>query len=92
MQRKNAVFIWLVAFRKRLTDNSGKGRIKNMCDVAERLDRRGFERGIEQGRVMEFISIRTEDGYSKDQIIDSLVKRFHMTISAAKKTLQESGS
>ncbi|MCR5685550.1 MAG: hypothetical protein K6G81_09065 [Lachnospiraceae bacterium] len=80
-----------------IMNGSGKERIKNMCDVAERLDRRGFERGIEQGieqgiekgRVMEFISIRTEDGYSKKQIIDSLVKRFHMTVNVAEKMFQE---
>ncbi len=53
-------------------DDSGKGRIKNMCDVAERLDRRGFERGIEQG---------ITQGLSKGRILqvieDTCWKLFH---------------
>ena len=68
-----------------------KGKVRNMCEVAERLERRGIEKGIkkgitqgiEVGRVREYISVRREDGMPDETIVSNLMKRFDLSAEKA---------
>ena len=60
--------------------------IKTDIDIAMEKSR---EKGREEGKITEFISLRKEDGYSDGRIIDNMMKRFSMTLEAAKKALAE---
>ena len=78
-----------------------KGQVKNMCEVAERLERRGIEKGIEEGlekgiekgieigRIQEYISIRQEDGLPCDTIIANLKERFNLSDEEAKVAIEK---
>ena len=72
-----------------------KGKVRNMCEVAERLERRGIEKGIkkgvsqgmaqgiEVGRVREYIAVRREDGMPDETIVSNLMKRFNLSAEKA---------
>ena len=68
-----------------------KGKVRNMCEVAERLEKRGIEKGIkkgitqgiEVGRVREYISVRCEDGMPDETIVSNLMKRFNLSAEKA---------
>ncbi len=44
---------------------------------------------MENSRINEFISLRNEDGYSKRRIVNGLVKRFQLSVEAAKERVAE---
>ena len=53
----------------------------------EWLDR-ALDNGRQEGRIIEYIDIRREDGYSDEKIINGLMKRFHLTDGQAKEYVQ----
>ena len=73
-----------------------KGKVRNMCEVAERLERRGIEKGIkkgitqgiEVGRVREYISVRREDGMPDETIVSNLMKRFDLSAEKAEEAVK----
>ena len=73
--------------------NSKKGKVRNMCEVAERLEKRGIEKGIQQGidekGVQVFLNcisrgMSREDAQAIADISDSLVKKALRTINTGK--------
>ena len=64
-------------------------------DILRAGERRGEKRGRiigekagriigeKTGKIMEFISIRSEDGWSRDMIIDTLISRYGIKIEEA---------
>ena len=56
---------------------------KNMCEVLDRIENRGIEKGIEKGerkwRIKEYVDIRREDGYTEEEIVQGLEKKFSLT-------------
>ncbi len=63
--------------------------IDTMCNLSQGLIGQGIEQGIEQGKIIEHINIRKEDSYGEQDIINSLIKRFNLTSTQAKKILSE---
>lgn len=56
---------------------------KNMCEVLDRVENRGIEKGIEKGelrwRILEYIDIRREDNYPEGDIKQGIMKKFGLT-------------
>ena len=79
-----------------------EGKVRNMCEVAERLERRGIEKGISQGisqgmaqgievgRIREYFSVRREDGMPDETIISNLIKRFNLSVEKAEAAVKNS--
>ena len=61
----------------------------NMCEVLDRVENRGIAKGIEQGRILEFIDIRREEGYSEDEIIQGIIRKFHLTEDEIQKYIDQ---
>ena len=53
--------------------------IRNMSEVLDRVENRGIEKGRQEGRILEYIDIRREDGYSEDEIQRGIVRKFKLT-------------
>ena len=47
-----------------------------------------FEQGQLTGRIVEYIAIRREDGYTDERIKDEIMKRFQLNEDEAKKYLE----
>ena len=60
-----------------------------MCEVLDRVENRGIAKGIEQGRILEFIDIRREEGYSEDEIIQGIIRKFHLTEDEIQKYIDQ---
>ena len=72
-----------------------------MCEVLDRVENRGIEKGrqegiekgrqegIEKGRILEYIDIRREDGYSEDEIQQGIVRKFKLTEEEAANYLKD---
>ncbi|MGN0318667.1 MAG: hypothetical protein ACI4E1_12125 [Lachnospira sp.] len=66
----------------------GTGGIRNMCDVAERLERMGMEKGIEQGRaeitrlIISIKAGKTEDALVTEGFSKDLVKEYMELLEA----------
>lgn len=70
-------------------DIKNMGKLKWIDELEKIGFEKGIEKGIERGQLMEFISLRKDDGYSDSKIIENMMKRFNMTIEAARKALSE---
>ena len=65
----------------------GEEEPKTMCEVLDIIENRGIQKGLQKGlqkgeklgRVAEYIALRSEDGYSAEDIIQGLMKRFQLT-------------
>ena len=71
-----------------LANEEGK-EINTMCKWLDEVEGRGIEKGIEKGKILEFINIRREDGFSDSQITSNLIKRFNLQPEEAEKALAE---
>ena len=62
-------------------NNAGDRRkdIKNMNEWLDNALNESKNEGLNEGRILEFIDIRREDGYSDDEISQGLAKKFHLT-------------
>ena len=59
-----------------------------MCEVLDRVENKGRNEGRNEGRILEHVFVRREDGYSDEEIINSLMKRFGLSKDqAAEKVL-----
>lgn len=66
---------------------TGGGEKKNMCEVLDRVENRGIQKGIQQGeprwRILEYIDIRREDQYAEEQICQGIMQKFNLTKAQA---------
>ena len=68
-------------------ESDDKREVGCMCDVAERLERKGIEKGIERGRLSEiFDSVQAED-YS----IERGAQKANMSIPEFEKAMEAAG-
>ena len=67
------------------TAEEGKEKPKNMCEVLDRVE----NRGIQKGRVMEYVELRREEGYDTESILQGLKERFHLTTEQAMRYLEK---
>lgn len=59
-------------------------RVKNMCEVMDRVESRGRKEGriqgrkegVIQGRIQEYVALRREDGYTDDKLVQGIMERF----------------
>lgn len=56
-------------------DKEEKEAPKNMCEVLDRVE----NRGIQRGRVLEYIDIRREDNYAEEDIYHGIMQKFGLT-------------
>ena len=74
-------------FEKTMDLKDGEEEPKTMCEVLDIIENRGIQKGLQKGlqkgeklgRVAEYIALRSEDGYSAEDIIQGLMKRFQLT-------------
>lgn len=70
-----------------ILESDDKREVGCMCDVAERLERKGIEKGIEKGRLSEiFDSVQAED-YS----IERGAQKANMSIPEFEKAMEAAG-
>ena len=66
--------------------------IRYMSEVLDRVENRGINKGIQtglqRGRILEYIDLRREDGYSDEKLIDGLIRKFQLTAEQAKEYVQ----
>ena len=76
-----------------MTVEEGREMPKTMCEVLDRVENRGIQKGIQEGiqkgRVMEYIALRREEGYSMESILQGLIERFRLTKEQATKYLEK---
>ena len=62
---------------------AGGGEKRNMCEVLDRVENRGIQKGIQEGesrwRILEYIDIRREDQYTEEEICRGIMKKFGLT-------------
>ena len=66
-------------------------RPRNMCDVAERLEQRGIQRGIKRGKIIGAIEVLRDLMYSDEDILKSLMKKFALTEEEARMNIARYG-
>ena len=54
----------------------------------EKAHQEGYLEGFRIGRILEYIDIRQEDGYSDEKITNGLMKKFQLTEDQTKKYVQ----
>lgn len=52
---------------------------RNMCEVLDEVENRGIQKGMQKGRILEYIDIRREDGYEDQDIINGIMNKFGLT-------------
>ncbi len=62
--------------------NTREGKVRNMCEVAERLERKGIEKGREEG-VASFIELCKEFSIPQRETVMRIMKRFAISEKAA---------
>jgi len=77
-----------------------KGGLYRMCNLGDAIEARGIKkgekigekrgekRGKKLGRILEYIDIRREEGYSERQIMDGLIRKFDLTAEIAEKHIK----
>lgn len=78
---------------KKVTE--GVGRIMSgyiirtdIDDIYEQGEAEGIKKGQMEGRIVEYIAVRREDGYTDERIKDEIMKRFQLNDDEAKKYLE----
>lgn len=59
----------------------GKEKPKTMCEVLDRVE----DRGIQKGRILEYIDMKREDGEAEEKVKEKIVMRFGLTSEQAEK-------
>lgn len=70
---------------------------KNMCEALDIVENRGVQTGIRkgmqtgrrEGRIIEYIDIRREDGYPEESILQGIITKFDLTEEQAEKYMQD---
>lgn len=62
--------------------NQKKGEPVTMCEVLDKIENRGIEKGISQG-ITAFVKLCQEFGCSTEETANRLTKEFHLTKKAA---------
>ena len=73
-------------FEKVMDLEEGEEEPKTMCEILDRVENRGRR----EGRVVEYIALRSEDGYSAENILQGLMERFHLTKKQAVEYMRSS--
>lgn len=58
-----------------------------MCTAIREIRNESREEGREQGRIIEYVNIRREDGYAEKDILSGLMERFRLTRQQAEEYL-----
>ena len=76
-------------FEEVVNDLEGQNNVevRNMSEVLDRVENKGRIEGRSEGRILEHIDIRREEGYSDEEIIESLMKKFKLTDEQASEYL-----
>lgn len=70
-------------------NESEKGKEPNrMCEVLDRVENIGIQKGIQKGRILERIEIGREFGLTKDEIRTDLITRFYLSKVQAEKYIK----
>lgn len=62
---------------------------KNMCEALDIVENRGMQTGRREGRIIEYIDIRREDGYPEESILQGIITKFDLTEEQAEKYMQD---
>ena len=59
--------------------------IRNMCDVLDRVEMRGVERGVEQGKIIGAVEMLRDMGIDDHSIVEKLMDKYGLTQEDAEK-------